>query len=207
MRAAAEILPAALAIDRNLFAGRDALDDLGLVGLPDALEVGDGLVAGPDLAPDRLVAVDNLLHPLLDRRQVVQAERLVAREVVVEAVVDRRADGHLGAGKQFLHRLGHDVAGVVAQGLQRFQAVAGEDLEVAALREGPVHVQQLAVQLDQGGALGERRSDRGRHVFARHAGVVLAFGAIGENQVDHVSQVHVRADPPGPFERGGGTGS
>jgi hypothetical protein len=46
--------------------------------------------------------------------QVVGRERLVAGEVVVEAVLDRRADGDLGAGEQLLHRLGQHVGGVVA---------------------------------------------------------------------------------------------
>ena len=52
-----------------------------------------------------LVAVDDLLHLRLDLRQVVQAERRLAREVVIEAVVDGRADRDLRAGEQLLHRL------------------------------------------------------------------------------------------------------
>jgi hypothetical protein len=181
---------------------RDALDDLGLVGLADGLEVGDGLVAFPDLARDRLVPVDDLLHPGFDGGQIVEAERLSAGEVVVETVLDGRTDRHLRAGEQLLHRLGHDVAGVVAQGLQRLASIARQDLEMAAAGQWAVHVIELALQLDEGGALGERRRDGGRHGLARHAVVVLAFRAVGENQVDHVSQVHLR-----DFSRGGGTGS
>src|SRR3712207_8529420 len=55
---------------------RDALDDLCLVLLADLAEVLDGLVAVPLLAADRLVAVDDLLHPLLDRKSVVEGKRV-----------------------------------------------------------------------------------------------------------------------------------
>ena len=40
-------------------------------------------------------------------------------EVVVEAVLDGRADGDLDLGEELLHRLGHDVGGGVAQRGQR----------------------------------------------------------------------------------------
>jgi hypothetical protein len=86
---------------------------------PMAFEAGDGLVARQDLAADLLVAIDDLGHPLLDLREVVRREGLVAGEVVIEAVLDGRADRDLRPGEQLLHRLGHHVAGVVAQGVER----------------------------------------------------------------------------------------
>jgi hypothetical protein len=150
-------------------------NDLGLVGLADRLEVFDRLVPVPDLADDLLVAIDDLAHPLLDRGQVVQAERRVTGEVVVEAVVDRRTDGHLRTGKQLLHRLGHHVAGVVADGLQRFGALARQDLEGAALVERAVQVAQLAVELHQHRLLLQRLGDGGGDLAARHAVVELAL--------------------------------
>ena len=73
------------------------------------------------------VAGDDLAHLRLDRREVVRRERLVAGEVVVEAVLDRRADGDLGAGEQLLHRLGQHVGGVVADQLQRVGVAAGDE--------------------------------------------------------------------------------
>ena len=155
VRASAEVLPGALAIDRDVLAGRDAADDLGLVDLADQLKVGDGRLAVPDLAHDRLVAVDDLLHARLDLGEVIQAERLLAGEVVIEAVLDSWADGHLRAGEQLLHRLSQDMAYVVADGFQRLGRIARQDLERAAVLQGAVDIQQLAVQFHQGGALGQ----------------------------------------------------
>ena len=116
MGAAADIEPFALAIDGDLFArGNDVLDDLDLVGLAQAGEQGLGLLPLPDLADQGQIPGDDLVHALLDGRQVLGGEGLRPGEVVIEAVVDGGTDGDLGAGIQFLHRLGHDVGGIMAQ--------------------------------------------------------------------------------------------
>ena len=69
-------------------------------------------LAGPDLADQRLVGGDDPPHLLLDRGQILLGERAALggrREIVIEAVVGRRAEGDLRAGKQVLHRLGEDM--------------------------------------------------------------------------------------------------
>ena len=92
------------------------------------------LVARPDLAGDRLVAVDDLASSCaLDLGEIVGRERLVAHEVVIEAVLDRRAEGDLGAGIELLHRLGQHMGAVVAQQLQRVRVRAGDDLDLGVL--------------------------------------------------------------------------
>ena len=66
-------------------------------------------------------------HLLLDRRQILVGERAAAgrrREVVIEAVVGRRAEGDLRARKQLLHRLGEDVGEIVPDQLERVRLVA-----------------------------------------------------------------------------------
>ncbi|OIQ70168.1 hypothetical protein GALL_482220 [mine drainage metagenome] len=166
VRTQAQVLPLTLAIDRDRLGVGQVGDDLGLVGLADLIEVGDGHVAVPDLAHDLLVAIDDLLHALFDLGQSIQAERRVAGEVVIEAVLDRRTYGHLGPGEQFLDGLGHHVAGVMADGVQRLGALPRQDLELAAARQRTVEVQKLAVQLDQQGALLQRLGDGGGDIAA-----------------------------------------
>ena len=86
----------------------------------------------------------DLLHLLLDGLEVLGGERLLDVEVVVEAVLDRRADAELGLGEELLHGLGHDVRGGVAQDVQ---AVLGGDLDrldLVAVRDLVREVLQLA---------------------------------------------------------------
>ncbi len=54
-------------------------------------------------------------HALLDARQIIRRERLIAGEIVVEAGFGRRAEGDLRLGVQLLDRLGHHMRRVVAQ--------------------------------------------------------------------------------------------
>ena len=100
VRAAAEVEPVALLVDLDLLVCRDGVDQLDLEHLALVAEHALGLVARPDLLGEGFVARDDLAHLLLDRGEVFRRERLVAEEVVVEAVLDHRPDGDLRARPQ-----------------------------------------------------------------------------------------------------------
>src|SRR6185437_11891377 len=104
MWADAEIDEIALAVEADLLRRRDFLNPFGLVALADAGEEGGRLVALPHLAGDLLVALDDLAHARLDRGEVFRRERGIAGEIVVEAVLGRRAEGNLGLGIELLDR-------------------------------------------------------------------------------------------------------
>ena len=115
------------------------------------------VLVGDHAAGEALPALLDLLHLLLDGLEVLGRERLLDVEVVVEAVLDRRADAQLGLGEELLHGLRHDVRGGVAQDVQ---AVLGGDLDrldLVAVRELVREVLQLA-----GHAGGDDRSARRR---------------------------------------------
>ncbi len=122
----------------------------------------DRVGAVPDLAPDRLVAIDDLAHARLDLREVVRRERLVALEIVIEAVFDCGTECNLRAGIELLHRLGHDMRAVVTQQLQRVCAVARDDLDLGVLPDLALEVAQRAVDLHRERRLGEPGADIGR---------------------------------------------
>ena len=211
VRTQAQVLPAALPVDGDDLVLGQVGDDLRLVGLADPLEVGDGLVAVPDLPDDLLVPVDDLGHPRLDGAEVIQREGLVPGEVVIEAVLDGRSDGHLGPREKLLDRLGQHVAGVVANYLQGVGAFARQDLEGPAAGQGAVKVQELAVQAYQQGALFQRLGDGGGDVAAAGARVEGPLGAVGKDEFDHGLVCPFRSPPASPAAIGagirGGTGS
>ena len=187
MRAATEVFPLTLTIDGDRLIAGNIADDLRLVGFADTVEMGDGFGAVPHLARDRFVAIDDLAHARFDLGQVVERERFGAREIVIEAVLDIGTDGHLGVGKQFLHRLGQDVGGVVADGVQRLRPLPGNDFDGAAALQRAGKIQKLAVQLDQQGLLFQGFGDRGGDVAAGHAGIERAHRTVGEFQINHLS--------------------
>ncbi len=130
VRAAAQIAPLTLAsAGIEVVVGGELspadLHDLGVVGralVVDQLELVrlvlqlglrrvQGLVHPPREA---LTALDDLLHLLLELRQVLRREGLGDVEVVVEAVLDGRTDTQLGLREQLLHRLCQYVRGGMA---------------------------------------------------------------------------------------------
>ena len=154
VRAAAEVLEGPVAVERDrldAFVADKILDQLDLVVLalgPEDLDrLGDRDVAAREL----LVGLDVGAHRLLDPLQVVLGDPDVRREleVVVEAVLDRRADRHLGPRVQLLHRLGHHVGGVVADQLQGLGVAVGEDRDLGPVGQRRREVAQLAVDADR----------------------------------------------------------
>ena len=75
-------------------------------------------------------------------------------EVVIETILDDRADGHLGAGPQLLHGLSHHVGRVMADEFERTGVLARHDFD-GAVRDRIGKVAQLPVDGDGDSLLGE----------------------------------------------------
>jgi hypothetical protein len=149
------------------------------------LEPGLELIALPDAPLDRQVAVDDFAHPLLDLREILGGERLFPREIVVEAVLDRRAEGDLGAGEQLLHRLREHMRGVVPDQLQRVRVLGGDDRHLGVLGDRQGQILHLAVDFHRERGLGETGPDAGGKLGARDGLLEGADAAVREGDVDH----------------------
>jgi len=184
VRAPAQVGEAALGVQRDILARRDAGDDLGLVGLADALEVGDGLVARQHRAHDLLVLLRELRHLGLDRREVLGRERALVGEVVIEAVLDDRADRDLRVGEQLLDRIGQQVGRRMADHLQPVGILVRDDRQRRVLvdQEAGVDEPGVLARADAAGqrGLGQARADRGRDLGDGHRLRELALGTVGQ---------------------------
>ena len=96
-----------------------------------------------DPAVEALALLDDLAHRGLDLREVLGHERGLDVEVVVEAVLDRRADAELRVGEELLHGLGHHVRGGVPQDVAAVLAVDRDALDLVAVGELVGEVAQL----------------------------------------------------------------
>jgi hypothetical protein len=108
VRAGAEIDEVAVLVERDLLALGNRLDDLDFVGFAALAEELECLRTRDDFALEGQILADDLGHLGLDALDVLGCERLGV-EVVVEAALDGRADGHLGVGANATNRVGHDV--------------------------------------------------------------------------------------------------
>ncbi len=134
MRAAAQVFPLALAVQRDLFACGNRRDDLGLVVLADRLEVRDGCVARQHATVHRLVGLDELAHLRLELLEVFRRERPLEGEVVVETVLDDRADRDLRLRIDRLHSLREKVCGRVTEDLEALRILRRDDAQIRVAR-------------------------------------------------------------------------
>jgi len=77
-----------------------------------------GLVGADHFLVEFVIALDNRTHARLDILQVLGCERAGQVEVIVEPVINSRADGDAGAGEFIQHGLRHHMRGGMAQFVQ-----------------------------------------------------------------------------------------
>src|SRR6266702_4076312 len=189
MRPEAEVDPRPMLVEGERLRplGGDVLHDLDLELLALLLEEADRVVHRDLLALEREVGLDLVGDGLLDLRQVVGGEGLLAGEVVVEAVLHRRSDRDLGVGVEPLHRARQHVRRVMARDLQRLRALRGDDLELRVAVERARQVDRLPVQLREVGRLGEAGPDLLLHEVDDVGALGrLLGGAVGERDADEV---------------------
>jgi len=183
--AAAQVFERAFAVQAHILVARDAGDDLGLVVLAQALEIGHGFVARQHAALHGLVLGGQVGHALFDRHQVFGREGALVGEVVEEAVLDHRADGHLRLGEQVLDGIGQQVGRGVADDLQTIGVLGRHDGQRAVGRDLVAGVHHLVADLAGQGRLGQASADRCRYFGDRDRAGKLSLRTVGERDVDH----------------------
>ncbi len=205
VRALAQVGERAVRVERDRLDALvldEVLDELDLVRLVLGAEALERLVDGDVLAHERLVGLDVLAHLLLDALEVRIADRHAVGEleVVVEAVLDRRADRDPHAGIELHHRGREHVRGVVADDVERLVTGRRDDAELPlAQRRG--EVADLPVLLDRQRGAGEPGADRGGGIGAGGAVVELERLAVGKGDLHPAGSLGRRravlvCDPP-----------
>ena len=148
-----------------------------------------------DLDPlDLEIGLRQLAHLRFDLRQILDRERSGRREVIEESVLDRRADRHLRAGVEALHRLGHQMGGRMAQHVEPLGAVGLDRLDRSVILDRAAEIDQLAVEArgdDVAPARAvEHLADRGP---ARHAATlpVERYGDLRAHSRKNFARVNV----------------
>ena len=184
MRSAAKIEPVALIVDLDRLVAGNGIDQFDLEVLALVAEHLFGLFAIPDVLGERFVAGDDLAHLLFDCGKILRRERLVAEEIVIEAVFDHRADRDLRARPQRLHRFGQHMGGVMPDQFQRAGVIAGDELDFRIMLDRVGEIADHAVERHRYRALGQRRRDALGDIKACDVLGEFALGAIGKGEGD-----------------------
>jgi len=188
MGATAQVFEVAFAVEAHVLARRDGADDLCLVVLTQPLEIGHSFIARQHAAYHRLVFGGQLTHALFDGHQVFGREGTAVRKVVIKAVVDHRTDGDLRLWKQLLDGVGQQVGGGVANHLQPFGVLGGDDGQPGVLLDAVAGVHQLAVDLATERGFGQTGANGRSDLGHGHRTGKLTQGTVGKCDLKHVAE-------------------
>lgn len=101
----------------------------------------------------------DLLHARFDLGQVLLGERLRGLEVVVEALVGGRAEPQVGAWEQVEHGHREQVRGAMAEHVERFLVLGGQDAQRRVALDRTRGLHDVAVDDAGDGGLGQALAD------------------------------------------------
>jgi hypothetical protein len=192
VRADAEVEEDALDVVARRDRAALLLDQLHLQRLAARREVRLGVFLGAQLADEGQVAGRDLAHPLFDGGQILGNEGPLHDEVVVEAVVEGRADAALRPREQLEDRRRQEVRGAVAIEVQRFRIPLGDDADPGVGFERPRQIGQPIVDHHGQRRLRQARRDRHGQVGPGGAGRHLADGPVRQGERD-LPRFHCRS--------------
>lgn len=109
---------------------------------------------------------------------------MVAVQVVIETFFNGRADGEFGAGEQVLDGLGHYMGSRMADGMQPFFAVRGDEFNLGIVVQGIHQVFVFAVYFGQQGLFAQLLVQALGDIMQADTGFEFSHAAIGQAYFD-----------------------
>ena len=139
VRAGAQVREVSLGVGADHCIFRQVFDQFHFVRFIFSLEFGQGFRSG-QFFPDQGIVGFDLAHFFFNGPQIFRREHMVAVQVVVEALFNGRPDGELGAREQMLDGLGHHMGGRMADGMEPFFTVRGNEFHFGIMIQGIAQV-------------------------------------------------------------------
>ena len=182
--------------------GPEVLDPLELeriVGEPPARFVAIDL-----LANERKLLGDDLPHLGLERLEIFRSERLIDLEIVVEAVLDGRAEADLRVRTEPAHRRGQDVRARMTQHASDSRVPLGEYAKRSTAAKRRAEIEHFAIDADRDRRLQQSLADGRDDITGQRPRWHFAGGAVRQGEDDgsrqgraHGSRSAVRQDEAG----------
>ena len=110
VRSTTQICKSALAVQRDIFPSRYALNDFRLVMLTQIFKKVDRLVSWQDSSEHGLILGRQLGHLFFYAHQVFGRKRATVRKIIIKPVLNHGSNGHLSLRKQRLDGIGHQMS-------------------------------------------------------------------------------------------------
>lgn len=116
---------------------------------------------------------------------IIGSEGDIALEIIVETVLDGRADGRAGAGPEGLESLGQHMGKIVVDQLQRAGVIARQKLGYCTIGQGGRAVCQFSIDKRGYSGFGKAEADAGGQIDGCAGRGKRACGPIGQADMDH----------------------
>ena len=185
VRPTTQIFKTTLAVQRHVFTAGNAGDDFGLVFFTHAHEMGHSFIARQHAAHHGFVFGGKLTHLFFNGDQIFGREGTFVRKIVIEAVLDHRANRDLGVGVQLFDGVGQQVCGGVANHFQAIGVFGGHDGQRCVFCNLVAGINQTAVDFAAECGLGQTCANGCGHLCHGHRAGKLSLRAVGKRDVDH----------------------
>ena len=186
MRAAAHVDVLEVVIESRMIIPADVLlEDLHLVGFIAGLEDIVGLLPGNLFLYDVVFLGSELVHALLKVLQLLVGERVINVDIIIEAVLDHRADCHLGIGIKLLEGMPEQMGTGVADNLHAFLVLRGDDGEGCVALNRIAGIAQLSVHLSCNAGLCKPGADVPGNIHNSYDMIVITLTSVRKSNNRH----------------------
>jgi len=184
MGSPAEVVEVPLGIPRDDLVLGNIRHQLHLEVFPHRLEPGHRIIAEQFLADHGKILSTDPPHFGLDGLQVFGREEFFDQEIVVEPVLDHGADTHPGRREQVLHSLRQQMGRGMADHLQTFGILAGDQGHPGSILKWTTKIHNLPIRPNRQRGLQKARTDGGRQILTGGAVAQFADRVVGKSYLD-----------------------
>jgi len=169
-----------LTIQSNGFLTRDAVDDFGFIFFAHIPEEFHCFLTVPFFTYDFFIALDDFMHAGFDLFQIIRGESFLSGKVIIETIINGRANGDLSFRIQFLDGFGHNMGRIMAQDFQGCFVTTGDDGHIRISRDFASQIPLFTIHQNGQSSLGKTWSNIAGQRHTRHRAIERANGTIGQ---------------------------
>ena len=185
MGTCAEVCEIALFVEGNLCIFRKVINKHDLVILAFVLEELQCFAAAYHFLDQRNVFFGNLGHFFFNGCKIFLAEYMVRVQIIIEAVINSRSNGKLGAREQMLDSLRHHMGSGMAQSKEAFLIFLGKKFNFTAIYNGITEICQFTVHLSHNGIPAKAVGNGFRSIGQGNGRFKLLFLAVFQFDCNH----------------------
>ena len=137
------------------------------------------------LLDDVIILLGELMHTFFERVDIFLGQRMIEVDVIIEAVIDNRADSHLGVWPQLLNRMTEQMRAGVTNDFQAVFIFCSNDGEGCIVFDEVAGIDQLTIHSSRDRGFRQAWTDIQSNIQRANGVVKMALAAIRKRNYRH----------------------